>query len=344
MQNNSNNFPYNIDDFYRIDKIDAHVHINSMDSVLVHQSKADNFKLLSVNIDAMEFPSIKQQLAISEHLRKNNRDHLAFVSTFPMQGWDDPDWEIRTIKYLDQCFKRGAVAVKIWKNIGMEYKDNQDRFVMIDNPRFDSIFDHMRQKNIPILGHLGEPKDCWLPLKDISIKYIYDYFQSHPQYHMYLHPEYPSYHDQITARDHMLEKNRNLQFIAVHLASLEWDVHQVGLFLDSFSNANIDVSARLMYIQYQSIRNRHKVREFFLKYQNRIIYGSDIIQEENIDPNEFKKEIHKKWFEDWKYLATAEFMQSADIDEEFQGLALPHSVIQKIYKNNVEKLFPNAWN
>ncbi len=343
MQNKKEPSCYSLKDFYLIEKIDAHVHINSLDSAFLQQSKKDNFRLLSVNVDASEFPSIEEQTAISTRLLSENPDRFAFVSAFPMSGWDNSDWVKKTIEHLDQCFKRGAVAVKIWKNIGMEFKDNQNHYVMIDSPQFGPIFNYIIEKNIPLLGHLGEPKDCWLSLEDISIKYIRDYFQNHPQYHMYLHPEFPSYDEQITARDRMLKKNPNLKFIAVHLASLEWDVNQVAQFLDTFPKTVIDLSARLMYMQYHSNRNREMVREFFVKYQDRIIYGTDIIQEPNSDLNIFRDEVHNKWIEDWKFLTGNEIMQTSEFDATFQGLALPRQVIEKLYRINAERLFPKAW-
>ena len=62
-----------------------------------------------------------------------------------------------------------------------------------------------------------------------------------------------------------------------------------------------------------------------------------------MDPIKFKKEVHDKWIEDWKYLATNAFMQTNEFDATFHGLALPRPVIDKIYRINAEKLFPNAW-
>jgi predicted TIM-barrel fold metal-dependent hydrolase len=303
----------------------------------------DNFKLLSIGVDTAEFPPLEEQMTVSENLLKTNPEHFAFVSTFKMHGWDATDWQERTIRYLDETFSRGAIAVKIWKNIGMEFLDAHGKFVMVDDAKFDPIFQDLSQKNIPMTGHLGEPKDCWLPIQDISIKYIRDYFQTHPQYHMYLHPEFPAYDEQIAARDRMLEKNRQLSFIAVHLASIEWDIDELAGFLDTYSNAVVDLSARLMYLQYHSSQDRKKVRDFFLKYQDRILYGTDIIQDPDIDPNQFKEEVHNKWSEDWKYLTTREIMQTDEFDMSFQGLELPRQVIEKIYRINAQKLFPNAW-
>src|SRR5690606_15613879 len=113
----------------------------------------------------------------------------------------------------------------------------------------------------------------------------YRYFKSHPEYHMYLHPEAPSYEDQINARDHLLEKFPNLIFTGAHIGSIEWSVDEIAKRLDKFPNMNIDLSARMAHLQYQSIADYDKVRNFMLKYKDRIIYGTDItIREDETNP------------------------------------------------------------
>jgi predicted TIM-barrel fold metal-dependent hydrolase len=343
MQKIRNNLLYAPEDFYRLEKIDAHVHVNGDEDAFIQQSKADNFKLLSVNVDAGEFPSIEEQMAICENLLKENRDCFAFVSTFPIQGWEKENWVERTLRRIDAGLNKGAVAVKIWKNIGMEYKDDQGRFVMIDNPGFTPVFEHIVEKNIPLLAHIGEPKDCWLPLEQISLKYIHDYYQNHPQYHMYRHPEFPSYAEQIASRDRMLDNNPELKFLAVHLASLEWDISRVAQFLTTYSNAHVDLAARMMYLQYQSVKNHRAVRDFFLTYQDRILYGSDIIQEPGISADCLKNGMHTQWINDWQFLVTAQVMQTNEFEGDFKGLALPRPVIDKIYRENAQRMFPQAW-
>ena len=83
------------------------------------------------------------------------------------------------------------------------------------------------------------------------------------KYHMFKHPEMPSYEDQIAARDRMLAKHPDLRFVGAHLASLEWSVDRLGEFFDRFPNALADTAARMGQLQYQSNREREKVRRIF---------------------------------------------------------------------------------
>ena len=194
-----------------------------------------------------------------------------------------------------------------------------------------------------VIGHMGEPKSCWLPLEKIPINYIKQYFQEHAQYHMYLHPAMPSYEDQIQTRDRMLEKNEGLVFVASHLASLEWSVAEIGDFLDRFPNSYVDLAARMGDIQYQSRLNRKKVRQFFIHYQDHILYGSDLVHSSETDPTTFKNEAHDNWLSDWKYFNTDSILTNSDFPGSFQGLALPKQVVEKIYRINTKKIFEKAW-
>ncbi len=167
---------------------------------------------------------------------------------------------------------------------------------------------------------MGEPKSCWLPAEDIPIKYIREYFVNHPEYHMYLHPEMPSYQDQMNARDNMLEKNHDIEFVGAHLASLEWSVDEIARFLDRFPHADVDMAARMGNIQYQSNKEREKVRQFFIDYQDRIIYATDLVHAADVEPADLVSEMKKIWLGDWKYLATDSLMTNIEFEGTFQGL------------------------
>ncbi len=344
MKTNRENLEYySIDDFENAAKIDAHVHINSPDPAFIDQAERDNFCLLTVNADYSEFPPIGEQQSIGARFAKRFPARVAFASTFSMNGWDDPDWRERTIDHIDAALSEGACAVKAWKNIGMDYRDKSGTLVMIDHPNFDPVFSYLKKKEIPLIGHQGEPRDCWLPLDKIMIKYIKDYFEAHPQYHMYLQPEMPSYEDQMNARDAMLEKNKSLSFMGAHLASLEWSVAELAKFLDRFPSAVADMAARVGDVQYQTVSNRRAVRDFFIAYQDRVLYGTDMIQRPGIDGARFSAELHDQWTRDWKFLCTDSSLAVPDFDEPIKGLQLPRQVIDKIYRLNARRVFRNAW-
>ena len=168
------------------------------------------------------------------------------------------------------------MTVKLWKNIGMTESDKAGKFIMVDDPALKPVIDFIVSKDLPITGHLGEPRNCWLPLAEMTVRGDSSYFAENPQYHMFLHPEYPSYEDQIDARDHMLELHPELTFIGCHLGSLEWNVNELAKRLDKFPNMAVDMAARICHLEYQSAKDRERVRDFCIKYQDRLLYGTDL--------------------------------------------------------------------
>lgn len=330
---------YTTADFARVAKFDAHVHINSSDTALIEQARADGFELLSINVDYPDFPAVAQQAAVAHQLAKRFPDRLHFATTISMQGWGTPGWAKRTNAAIASEHAKGAVAVKVWKNIGMSVRGADGKLVMIDNPGFAPVWDGIRRLGIPLIGHQGEPHNCWLPLEQMTTANDRAYFRAHPQYHMYLHPEMPSYRDQMDARDRMVAANPKLRFVGAHMASLEWNVDELARFLDAHPNAVVDLAARMTQIQHQSVRDHAKVRDFFIRYQDRLLYATDLTQAPGADPAVFKRQAHDFWLSDWRYLATDETQRIEDIDASPRGLALPRAVIDKIYRENARRVF-----
>jgi predicted TIM-barrel fold metal-dependent hydrolase len=265
---------------------------------------------------------------------------IAYATTFSIRDFNNDGWQEKTIAYLKNSFLQGAIAVKIYKVIGMSLKDKNGKLVMIDDPRFDPIINFIKQKNIPIIGHLGEPKNCWLPVEEMTIKGDKNYFSEHPEYHMFLHPEYPSYEEQIAARDRMLEKHPDLSFIGAHLGSLEWSVDELAKRLDKFPHMAVDMAARISHLQHQAKTNWQKVHDFCINYQDRLLYATDILVAGTENSSVIKKQAHDIWLSDWKFFTTEEKMQVSQVEGDFKGLKLPHKVIDKIYFKNAQKWLP----
>lgn len=331
---------YTAADFSSVEKYDTHIHLRIDDSTFIQQSKEDNFRLLNINNANPAAPAIEEQQRIAIKLLKEYPERVAYATTFSVKNWNDANWEKQTIEYLKNSFSNGAIAVKIWKNIGMELKDKKGRYVMIDDPRFDPILNFIAKNHIPVIGHLGESRNSWLPLEKMTVTSTRVYDSIHPQYHMYLHPEMPSYEDHIRAKDHMLEKHPDLVFVGAHLGSLEWNVDELAKRLDKFPNMAVDMAERIAHFQYQAINNWQKVHDFIIKYQDRLLYATDIIVDGRKTPQEMKVHAHNLRLNDWIFFTTDEVMHNGQVKGEFKGLKLPRQVIDKIYRQNAEKWLP----
>lgn len=332
---------YTESDYTKVDKIDIHCHINTRRPDFMQQAIADNFRILTINVDAYPV-SIEKQQEMALHQCKVFPQQLHYLTTFSTEGWEYENWQETTLDYLHESFQNGAIGVKVWKNIGMVDKEKNGDFIMIDHPKFDPIFSWLEERRIPLCGHLGEPRNCWLPLDSMTVNNDRSYFKNHPEYHMYLHPEYPSYEAQIAARDNMLEKHPELRFMGAHLGSLEWSVDELAMYFDKYENSTADLAARICHIQKQAQDDWQKVHDFFVKYQDRIIYGTDSGDYEHSDTDvaQLKEQLSNTWQRDWKFFTTNHTMTSWEVDGEFRGLQLPKHVIDKIYYQNAVKLFP----
>ncbi|MCK5280163.1 MAG: amidohydrolase family protein, partial [Cyclobacteriaceae bacterium] len=259
---------YSLNDFEKVDKIDVHIHVDTNRDAFVEQAKRDNFKLLNIVVDVSRGAEwIEEQYDYCLDQKTRHPKDFEFATSFSMEKWDDPDWMKSTLDWLNKGIDEGAVAVKVWKNIGMVFRDKNGELVMIDDPKLDPIFSMLTGRKIPVIGHLGEPKNCWLPLDEMTTNNDKNYFREHPQYHMYKHPDLPSYEEQIAARDRMLEKNPELIFIGAHMGSLEWSVDELAKRLGKFPNMSVDMAARIGQLFYKTQGNREKVGEYIIKYQ-----------------------------------------------------------------------------
>jgi hypothetical protein len=300
---------YSANDFGKILKIDSHIHINSNDGAFEDIAAADSFLLITLGVDHGDSANMKSQhdYAVASVEKHPGRIFYGSSFVFDTAGFGSMEWIMNTQTEISNGIAGGAVAVKIWKNVGMTVQDRTGKFIMIDDPRLDDIIKYIIYKGLPITGHLGEPRNCWLPLDKMTVSSDSSYFARNPQYHMFLHPEYPTYEDQINSRDH--------------------------------PNMAADMSARICHLQYQSASDREKVRNFIIKYQDRLLYGTDAGYSGSNNPEGFKKRMHETWLDDWKYLTSDEQMTSDKFRGTFQGLKLPKEVVRKIYSENAIKWY-----
>ena len=332
---------YSEADFVKVLKVDSHFHISSDREISEEQAARDNMVLITINVDHSRAEDIQAQLDLALNSVKKHPGRVFYEPTFffDTAGWGTEQWSKKIIAELDRGISEGAVGVKVWKNIGMTVRDRTGKFIMIDDPGLKPVFDYIAGRGLPVTGHLGEPRNCWLPLEQMTIKGDRNYFTENPQYHMFIHPEYPSYEDQINARDHLLELHPGMKFIGCHLASLEYDVDELAKRLDKFPDLAVDMAARISHLQYQTVKDRKKIRNFCIKYQDRLLYGTDLSDEWAKTPEELAGTLHNTWAADWKYFVTDEELSSGQFDGKYRGLKLPAEVVDKIFHGNAIKWY-----
>lgn len=331
---------YSLDDFAGLKKIDVHVHIRTERMDFAEQAKRDNFQLVNIVVDDQDdWNKLRHRYGYALTQQQAHPEMIKTITSFSVDGFHEEGWQDHVIAWLDSCFEEGSLGVKVWKNIGMVLKDTNGVNVMVDDDRIDRVFEHIVKQEKILVGHLGEPLNCWLPLEEMTTNNNRNYFKNHPEYHMYLHPELPSYKDQMDARDRRLDKHPEVIFMGAHMASIEWSVDTLGAWLDRYPTATIDLAARMSNVFYQAQHDWEKVRAFFIRYQDRILYGTDLADRGRSESEKFATHTHDTWIRDWTFLATDLDMTSHLIEGGFQGIQLPKEVINKIYYTNALEMF-----
>jgi len=265
---------------------------------------------------------------------------FAYAPAFDLTQRDDPDYAAQVTRYFDEVFAAGAVMIKLYKEVGLEIKDAQGRFIMPDDARFDPIYDYLAKHGRPLMAHLAEPRAAWLPLDPESVHY--GYYSRHPEWHFYGRDDVPSWEAIIDARSRVLEKHPYLTVLGAHLGSMAYDVDVLGAYLDKFPNFYVDNAARTGDLSRQP---SDKVRAFIIKYQDRLLFGSDIelfLPESGVyDPAESKRtleNVEKHYRMTWQYFAGEGTVEIKG--KSVECLNLPPAVLEKFYYQNAVGLIP----
>jgi hypothetical protein len=323
-------------DFLELPKIDVHVHLDTADTSFAAFAAQQGFGLVTLVTGGSDSIRTKQEIRWAQ-VQRERCANVAYAVTFSLQDRDLPGWAERVCGRLEEDFAAGAIGVKVWKEIGMTFRKPGGPFLMIDDPVFDPILDRIARDKRTLFAHIAEPINCWLPLDSMSVNNDRAYFRDHPEYHMFLHPDYPSHGELIASRDRMLEKHPGLKVVGAHLGSLEWDVDVLARCLDRHPNLAVDLAARMGHLQVQDPR---KVRWFLTAYQDRVLYGTDLIVEENAAAAVQAEYALRTWKTDWKYLATDDTSTSEAVNGPFRGLRLPPGILKKIYQKNALEWIP----
>jgi predicted TIM-barrel fold metal-dependent hydrolase len=317
-----------------IKKVDMHAHFKYERDYLPAFLKKWNMKGNLVDVSLADTTGVKRSWNEYVTLAKAQPELFFLCSSLIGVGIDEPDFAEKQIERLKTEIEQGARMVKVWKNFGMVTKDASGEFIQIDDSRLQPIWDFLKEENIPVMAHIGEPVQAWRPLDDPNNPH-YGYYSEHPEYHAYQHPEIPSYETIITARDNWIAKNPDLKILCAHLGSMSHDVAMVAERLDKFPNVYVEPAARFGDLVGQ---DSEKVRAFFEKYQDRILFGTDYGNskpQDGMSPDDLSSE-QKNLDEDyqrlWMYVSSKDSI--AERGQKNVGLGLSEAVLEKFYYGN----------
>lgn len=268
-------------------------------------------------------------------LARTQPKRFAWCTSFDLPTFRDADYTERVIAQLERDVSAGAVACKVWKNVGMEVRDERGEFVLIDHAILQPIFAYLERRAIPTVLHVGEPKACWLPLDERSPHY--DYYREHPEWHMHGRTDVPSWEELLAARDRLLERHPRLRVVGAHLASIEHDLSELAARLERFPNLAVDSGGRLLDL---ALLEPSAVCSFFERFGDRILFGSDIClprahSEMSTDQRQRSlQEIRAAYALAEAFYGTDRVLECGR--HTFRGLALPEPQTRRFFAENAK--------
>ncbi len=237
---------------------------------------------------------------------------------------DDPDFSQQMVRQLDDAVARGARGLKLLKDWGLGVRDKTGKLVAIDDPRMDPVWRECGRLGIPVSIHSGDPEAFFRPTDASNERY--EELTEHPDW-SFSGPRYPRLEELLDARNRVFARHPETRFVSLHMGwpeNLPW----VSRMLDEHPNVMVEFGAR----EAELGRQPRQTREFFLKYQDRVMFGTDNGMEEEMYRNHFRwLETADESFDPWGYPGQGRW--------EIYGLDLPDPVLEKIYHLNAEKMF-----
>jgi len=322
--------------FSSLEPIDAHVHLYKDDpafGALMQRLKLRILDICVIDDRDPYYKGLEPQRSDVLKVVHRTSGRAALCTTFSPYEFEETGFAQRTIRQLDADFAKGAIAVKIYKVMGMEMKSKAGKYVMPDDPAFEPIYKDIAAHHRTVVAHIAEPDSCWQPPNSSSPDY--EYYQQNPQEYAYAHPDWPSKAAILAARDHLVAENPKLRVVGAHLGSMEANVNEMAQRFDRFANFAVDTAARVPYFM---IQPRDKVRAFLIKYQDRILYATDLVVLPNDDTNKALAEWNATYERDWRFFATDQTIEYKG--HNYKGLALPEPVLHKIFHDNAVHWLP----
>jgi hypothetical protein len=316
-------------------RFDTHIHIHREAPALIDSLKGSNWRGLDIVVcpaSGDEPFDLEEKLRATLDVQRSSGGTLAWASTFDARGFESPGFAERAIARLGRTFDDGAIGVKIWKNIGMAIKARSGAYLLPDDPALLPIYDAIRRADRTLIAHLAEPDGAWLPLDDKNPEIAY--YSRNPQWHMHGKPGAPVKEAILASRDRVLDRFPKLRVVGCHLGSHENDLARLAKRLDAYPNFAVDTAAR---VRYFARGDRDRVREFLIRYQDRILYATDFSLGEG-DPAAAARSLDAAHDRDWAFFAGDAAMEYAG--RPTRGLALPDGVLRDLFRENARRWLP----
>jgi len=259
---------------------------------------------------------------------QNIKDHypnrFVVFANIDFQGVGTENWTENAVLQFEKDIKNGARGLKIYKSLGMRYKDSNGKRLAIDDPRLDPIWAKCGELGVPVLIHAADPKSFWDEFDGDNERWLE--LKTHPR-RKRSESDPASWEQIISEQHHMFKKHPNTIFINAHMGWYANNLSKLGQLMEEMPNMNVEIGAIIAELG----RQPRTAKKFFEKYQDRILFGKDSWKPEEF-PTYFRVletddeyfPYHKKYHAFWA----------------MYGLDLSDEVLKKVYYKNALRIVP----
>ena len=259
-----------------------------------------------------------------ENIRENAPRRFGLFLNIDFEDIDDTNFKQTQVALIDSAAAAGVMGLKVYKSLGLTSRDSEGNRIAVNDPRLDPIWKACGDNNLPVLIHSGEPASFWHP-KD---KYNERWLELRQKPNRYRDPETnPSFEEVLAEQHDIFRKHPNTIFINAHLGWMGNDLDRLGKHLDTYPNVMTEIGAVLAELG----RQPKRARQFFIDYQDRILFGKD-----SYNVSEYYTYFRVLETEDEYF----DYYRKRHAHWKMYGLALPDSILQKLYYKNALALFP----
>ena len=277
----------------------------------------------------------------ADYLWQSYRDRFVLFVHLDWQGdgkpdepatWDcqRPDFARRVAAQLEIAKRRGASGLKVFKSLGLNYRDADGSLLKIDDPRWDPIWQACGKLGLPVLIHTADPAAFFLPVDATNERW--EELSRHPDWSFH-GGDFPTRDELLSARNRVIARHPATTFIGAHLANNPEDLAQVAVWLDQYPNLVVEIASRIGELG----RQPYTARDFFLKYADRILFGTDGPQPET------RLRLYFRFLETRdEYFPYSEKPFPPQGFWNIYGLGLPDDVLRKVYHENAARVIPGV--
>jgi len=304
--------------------VDVHNHQFDMPikdlSKLVEEMDSLNMGFM-VNLSGFRGLYLEQSL---KNIKESAPTRFGLFLNIDFEKLDDSSFAKEQVELINKAVAQGVIGLKVYKSLGLTDKDKKGNRIAINDPRLDPIWKACGDLNIPVLIHSGEPSSFWEP-KD---KYNERWLELRQKPGRYRDPEKnPSFEEVLAEQHAVFKKHPNTTFINAHLGWMGNDLDRLGKHLDQYPNVMTEIGAVLAELG----RQPKRARQFFIDYQDRILFGKD-----SYNVSEYYTYFRVLETEDEYF----DYYRKRHAHWKIYGLSLPDTVLQKVYYKNALHLFP----